>query len=68
MRIRLIKLVDEDKLSTAEAARIVGIKQTSACRIMKSYHLYRRIFERRNEKMVGEVAISTRGEASPVDS
>ena len=44
MRLKLIRLVEEEKLSTAEAGRIVGIKQTSACRIINSYKKYNRIF------------------------
>lgn len=51
MRLRLIKFVDEEKLSTAEAARIIGIKQTSACRIMKSYHYHNKIFERKADRL-----------------
>jgi predicted DNA-binding protein (UPF0251 family) len=54
MRLSLIKLVDEEKLSTAHAARILGIKQTSACRIMKSYHSHNRIFETKSDKMQRE--------------
>lgn len=51
MRLRLIKYVDEEKMSTANAARILGIKQTSACRIMRSYHKYNTIFERKADKL-----------------
>jgi hypothetical protein len=47
-------LVDSNKLSTAEAGRKVGIKQTSACRIMKSYYKHNRIFERKDEKQARE--------------
>lgn len=44
-------MVDEEGLSTAHAARILGIKQTSACRIMKSYHIHHKIFERKADRL-----------------
>jgi predicted DNA-binding protein (UPF0251 family) len=51
MRVELIRLVDEEGLSTAHAARVLGIKQTSACRIMKSYHNHHKIFERKADRL-----------------
>jgi hypothetical protein len=50
-------LVDSNKISTAEAGRKVGIKQTSACRIMKSYYKHNRIFERKDEKQAREAQL-----------
>jgi hypothetical protein len=57
VRLRLIQLVDEEQLPTAEAARILGVKQTSACRIMKSYHCHNRIFERKNDRLRREAGL-----------
>jgi hypothetical protein len=57
VRLRLIQLVDEEQLPTAEAARILGVKQTSACRIMKSYHQHNRIFERKNDRLRREAGL-----------
>jgi hypothetical protein len=54
MRMKLIKLVEEEKMSTAEAGRIVGIKQTSACRIINSYRKHNRIFERKADRIQRE--------------
>jgi hypothetical protein len=38
-------------MSTAHAARLLGIKQTSACRIMQSYHHHHRIFEKKSDRI-----------------
>ena len=38
-------------MSTAEAGRLVGIKQTSACRIINSYKKHNRIFERKADRV-----------------
>ena len=54
MRIKLISLVEDEKMSTAEAGRIVGIKQTSACRIINSYKKHNRIFEKKADRIVRE--------------
>jgi len=54
MRLELIHLVTEQNLPTAEAARFVGIKQTSACRIMASYRKHNRIFERKADRLSRE--------------
>ena len=39
-------------MSTAEAGRVVGIKQTSACRIINSYKKKNRIFERKADRLL----------------
>lgn len=44
-------MVDEERMSTAQAARLLGIKQTSACRIMRSYHNHHRIFEKKADRL-----------------
>ncbi len=51
MRLELIRMVDEERMSTAQAARILGIKQTSACRIMRSFHHHHRIFEKKTDRL-----------------
>jgi transposase len=50
MRIRLIKLVEEENMSIAEAGRRVGIKQTSACRIYNCYKKNNHIFEKKGAR------------------
>lgn len=39
-------------MSTAEAGRVVGIKQTSACRIINSYKKHNRIFEKKADRIL----------------
>lgn len=51
MRLKLIYYVKEENMSTAEAGRIIGIKQTSACRIINSYNKSNRIFERKADRL-----------------
>ena len=50
MRIKLIELVLEKNISTAKAGRIVGIKQTTACRIINNYTKKNRVFEKKTDK------------------
>jgi predicted DNA-binding protein (UPF0251 family) len=47
MRLKLIKLVDDEGLSITKAGRIVGIKQTTACRIYNCYKKQNHIFQKK---------------------
>lgn len=49
-------------MSTAEAGRLVGIKQTSACRIMNSYKKHNRIFEKKADRLERESKLEKKKE------
>jgi hypothetical protein len=51
MRLKLIDMVINEQMTTAGAAKIIGIKQTSACRIVHNYFKYNRVFEKKDDKV-----------------
>lgn len=51
MRLKLIYNVNEQQMSTAHAGRLIGIKQTSASRIINTYNKNNRVFERKADRL-----------------